>query len=238
MSLQKDHPQKWFKRLRKDQWNNGNVNSLKYYLAGEYGDTYKRPHYHVIMFNLDLKILIGEKEFTQVKLGNIPLDGKFPFTTPTWNNGHITVGQVNAASVGYTLIYLHKKWRPMHRNDDRQPHFSLMSKKLGLNYLSDNMVQWYKEDLKERMYCNIEDGKKIAMPRYYKEKLYKKIFVDQEEAEHQRIMVGKYQLEKLQEKRNQQLSQVKDMEAYNDQKDMRKYAAFVKQNNKEQSKNF
>lgn len=34
------------------------------------------------------------------------------------------------------------------------------------------MVKWHKADLDSRMYCNLKDGKKITMPRYYKNKIY------------------------------------------------------------------
>lgn len=34
------------------------------------------------------------------------------------------------------------------------------------------MRDWHYSDLKNRMYCTTEDGKKISMPRYYKDKLY------------------------------------------------------------------
>jgi hypothetical protein len=34
------------------------------------------------------------------------------------------------------------------------------------------MIKWHKNDLEKRMYIPIEDGKKIAMPRYYKDKMY------------------------------------------------------------------
>lgn len=34
------------------------------------------------------------------------------------------------------------------------------------------MIKWHHADPNNRMYCNIEGGKKIAMPRYFKQKLY------------------------------------------------------------------
>lgn len=34
------------------------------------------------------------------------------------------------------------------------------------------MKKWHLNDLENRCYLNIDDGKKIAMPRYYKDKLY------------------------------------------------------------------
>jgi len=47
-----------------------------------------------------------------------------------------------------------------------------MSKGLGKLYLTDKMIKWHKDDLENRMYVPIKDGKKIAMPRYYKDKIY------------------------------------------------------------------
>lgn len=34
------------------------------------------------------------------------------------------------------------------------------------------MRKWHMADADNRMYCNLTDGKKISMPRYYKLKLY------------------------------------------------------------------
>lgn len=43
------------------------------------------------------------------------------------------------------------------------------------------MKRWHHADLDNRMFCNLEDGKKIAMPRYYKDRIY---------TEHERKRVG------------------------------------------------
>lgn len=45
-------------------------------------------------------------------------------------------------------------------------------KKLGANYLTPQMLRWHKNDLENRMYITTVDGKKVSMPRYYKEKIY------------------------------------------------------------------
>lgn len=34
------------------------------------------------------------------------------------------------------------------------------------------MIQWHKNDLPGRVYCNLPDGKKKSMPRYYRDKIY------------------------------------------------------------------
>jgi hypothetical protein len=161
MSLKKTHLQKFFSELRNlhrekqlDE-NTGRYKwvyktTIKYFAVGEYGGKTKRPHYHVILFNADI---------TKVQLA--------------WPNGNVHYGDVCGASVGYTLKYISKpQWRPMHINDDREPQFSLMSKGLGSNYLTPAMVKWHKADLDNRMYINLPDNKKAAMPRYYKDKIY------------------------------------------------------------------
>ena len=87
--------------------------------------------------------------------------------------GQIHVGTITEASIGYTLKYISKASKiPLHKNDDRQKEFSLMSKGLGSNYLTKNMVQWHKNNPEERVYVPLLDGKKAPLPRYYKEKIF------------------------------------------------------------------
>lgn len=154
MTVRKEDLQKFLKRLR-----HLCPEKIKYYAAAEYGSSTWRPHYHLIMFNVDL---------AQIQ--------------KAWGLGHVHYGQVSAASVGYTLKYISKPSRiPLHRNDDRQREFALMSKGLGLDYVTDNMKSWHTSALHTRMYCVTQDNKKISMPRYYKEKIYN---------EHQRKAIG------------------------------------------------
>lgn len=179
MSLAKRDLQLFFKRLRSAQKHS----SIKYYAVGEYGGKTMRPHYHIILFNAAIQKI-----------------------QCAWTEGIIHYGSVTGASIGYTLKYISKKGKiPLHRNDDRVPEFSLMSKNLGDNYVGDYMrvmcgrevihngeecieikirrlmvkpsamVKWHHDKLTDRMYCNIEGGKKITMPRYYKEKIYSDI---------------------------------------------------------------
>lgn len=149
MTLHKKDAQNFMKRLRKAH---PNTARLKYYLVGEYGGKTYRPHFHMILFNADIKHI-----------------------QPAWNQGQIHYGKVEAASVGYALKYMCKAKGsriPLHRNDDRLPEFALMSKGLGLSYLTEKMIAWHHDDEDNRMYCNLTDGKKISMPRYFKQKIY------------------------------------------------------------------
>lgn len=54
--LDKNHLQKYFKRVRKL------TPKLKYYAVGEYGSVTKRPHYHAIVFNADPEVLADKWE--------------------------------------------------------------------------------------------------------------------------------------------------------------------------------
>lgn len=165
MNLCKQDLQKYLKRLRKL-----NDNKLKYYAVGEYGGKFNRPHYHIIIFNaLETTLEKAWKGYTSI-------DEKSPHARKnTAKNGYTHVGTCTPASVAYTLEYISKGGQvPKHAQDDRQKEFSLMSKGLGKNYLTENMKNWHKDILSERMYCSTWDGKKLAMPRYYKEKIYTK----------------------------------------------------------------
>lgn len=145
MSISKRDVQLFFKSLRKL-----NDTTLKYFAVGEYGGKTYRPHYHIILFN--------------AKLNTIQL---------AWTNGSVHYGDVSGASIGYTLKYMSKQSKiPVDKNDDRVKEFGLMSKGLGANYLTDAMRAWHHADKNNRMYCNLTDGKKISMPRYYKSKIY------------------------------------------------------------------
>ena len=143
MNLHKPHLQHFFKYLRKDK------QKIKYYACGEYGTQTMRPHYHLILFGTNPEMV--EKN---------------------WHHGHVHFGSVTGASIGYTLKYMCKESKiPIHINDDRLPEFALMSKKLGSNYLTPEMIDWHKQDLKNRCYATI-DGIKLSLPRYYKDKIY------------------------------------------------------------------
>jgi hypothetical protein len=151
-TLVKADLQKFFKRLRKLT-----KEKISYYAVGEYGSDGQRPHYHIILFNANPKIVENAWSINDVSIGNIHF------------------GDVGEASVGYTLKYISKEKKiPMFQGDDRQKEFALMSKGLGKGYLTEQMVKWHKRNIENRVYLPLKDGKKAAMPRYYKDKLYDK----------------------------------------------------------------
>lgn len=156
-SLCKRDVQLFIKRLRKEHGKNkfGLSKPIRYYACGEYGTESKRPHYHLLIYNCH-----PDEFVSSWKIGNKEI-------------GSIHVAPLNMATIQYAFKYLQKAPTVgKHERDDRQREFQLFSKGLGANYLSKAMVAWHKAKIAERMHIPIEDGKKISMPRYYKEKIY------------------------------------------------------------------
>lgn len=201
-TLRKKDYQKFMKRLRKRC-----SKKLRYYAVGEYGSKRKRPHYHAIIFNVD--------DYEDIH--------------KAWQLGDVHIGNVSGASTAYTLKYIDKEKRvPEHKNDDRVPEFSLMSKGLGKNYFeSENMVRYHKDDL-SRMYCVLPDGIKVAMPKYFREKIY-----DEQERTEQAMLVSRMFSEKEAQDREEAKNQGFD---YDEQKDAAKYARYKSFYNNNSSK--
>lgn len=129
---------------------------IKYYLVSEYGLKTFRPHYHAIFFNLpyDTSTLLGVKKMTHI------LD-------EIWSKGHIDIGEVTDASIGYVTKYLINAQDYMSINDSP---FSLMSKKIGKKFLTPKMLKYLKNDV--RNYYTTTEGIKTHLPRYYKDKVF------------------------------------------------------------------
>jgi len=162
MTLRLSDLQTFFKSLRKE-----NKGKVKYYAVGEYGGKFKRPHYHLLIFNLDYDSIVENH----------------------WKKGSIYYGTITPASAAYCLKYMCKESKiPQWKGDNRLKEFATMSKKLGDNYLTPKTRYWHKIDLLNRCYIPIKDGGKIAMPRYYKEKIY---------TEMEKTMIGDH-LDKIQ----------------------------------------
>lgn len=162
MSLDKKHLQLFFKRIRKAQ----NDNKIKYYTAGEYGSDKDRPHYHSIIFNMDLSILLDIPTARHcLKSPEMYLNGKYQFMSKHWKYGVISIGTVTMASIGYCLKYITKPSKiPKHNNDDREKEFQLMSKGLGKKYITEEVIFWHHDDINNRMYLPVEDKKKLQYP--------------------------------------------------------------------------
>jgi len=123
-------------------------NAIKYYLAGEYGSKRFRPHLHIILFNV-------------ISLDDI---------RSAWTFGEVWIDEVNQNTVEYTLKYICKPPTDKKKGFDGIPEFSLMSKGLGKNFMTSEIESFYNKRLDINYVVN-DKGMKIAMPKYYVNKM-------------------------------------------------------------------
>jgi hypothetical protein len=98
-TLVKRHIALFMMRLRK-----GLGSGIRFYAAGEYGETYKRPHYHVMLFNRD---------FEDRKFWRTAPCGEPSYRSKTlerfWTYGNSEVMDVTERSCAYVAGYVVKK---------------------------------------------------------------------------------------------------------------------------------
>jgi hypothetical protein len=164
--------QLFIKRLRKRYPNT----KISYYMAGEYGENFGRPHYHACIFGLD---------FHDKKLWKRTSSGSFIYRSSDletlWPFGYSSIGDVNFESAAYVARYIMKKQTGKDSEKHYQysdletgeivqmtPEFNKMSLKpaIGLNWYKK-----YKSDVYPHDYVVLR-GQKIKPPKYY-DQLYK-----------------------------------------------------------------
>lgn len=143
---------------------------IRYYHCGEYGDKFKRPHYHACLFDFNFPDLIlfketnGQKLYTSEILDDI------------WQKGYATVGTVTFDSAAYVARYILKKvtgeksQNHYHSLDKETgelqqiiPEYTTMSLKPGIAH---GWFEQFSSDVYPSDYI-ILNGKKLKPPRYY-----------------------------------------------------------------------
>ena len=123
---------------------------IKYFYAGEYGETTKRPHYHMILMNCPLDL----KEFYDFHIDSRKkLHWKSHEIERFWKEGIIDVGEVEFASAAYVARYCMKKItdstdKSIYWSQGKMPEFVRMSRRpgIGSDYFNQNVDKIYKTD--------------------------------------------------------------------------------------------
>lgn len=163
--------QKFIRRLRKKF-----KTPIRYYMAGEYGEKFERPHYHAILFGIDFNDKLykrknqnGDSLFTSAMLDHL------------WKHGECTIGAVTFQSAAYVARYVMKKitgdqatthytWLDQDGElHSRKPEFNQMSRRPGIG---QRWYQRFKQDVYPADHV-ITNGHPAKTPRYY-DKLLKK----------------------------------------------------------------
>lgn len=118
---------------------------LKYYGVSEYGDTFSRPHWHYILFNVH-------------DVNNV---------NKAWGKGITQVDECNVNTIDYVLKYMLKE-RSDSKKEGREIEKSFMSKGIGLSAANDEFIHHIKQDYANQVVN--QRGSKIPLPRYYRKK--------------------------------------------------------------------
>jgi len=181
-SLIKKDFQDFMKRLRKQ------ISPIKvrYFHSGEYGEKFRRPHYHALLFGYDFpdkrlhQIQNEQRYYTSVLLAKL------------WPHGYSTIGSVTFESAAYVARYCMKKVTgPLSKKEDEHgltyyqnfsqytgeiiemtPEYSTMSRRPGIaaKWLEQNMDDVYPKD-----FVTINRGQKVRPPKFY-DSQYEKIY--------------------------------------------------------------
>lgn len=147
---------------------------IRYYMAGEYGENFGRPHWHACIFGLDFddKKLWKRTSANSLLYRSENLEALWPF-------GYSSIGDVTFESAAYVARYIMKKVTGKNATEhyqeidpdtgeitNRKPEFTKMSLKPGIGY------EWYKQytsDVYPHDYVVIR-GKKVKPPKFYDKK--------------------------------------------------------------------
>lgn len=146
--LRRKDIQDFLKRLRRSL----EPLKIRYYGCAEYGEKGNRPHFHLIIFGWkpsDMVYFFTNEDGDPVYLS--------AFLEKKWNNGFISVANVNDRTIRYCSMYLQK----VRQNVDKKVKpFMIYSSRPALGY--DGLTD--KEIVEDAVYVS---GKKRKLPRSY-----------------------------------------------------------------------
>lgn len=181
-SLHLPHFQLFLKKLRKKY----EPKTIRYYHCGEYGEKFRRPHYHACLFNHDWP---DKRLFKQLKSGPLYTS---QILTDLWGKGHASCGAVTYQSAAYVARYVMKKINGPKKDDvedwideetgeiysmthyqtidennnivDIKPEYTTMSLKpgIGSGWLDRFINDVYPDD-----FVVLPGGKKSKVPKSY-----------------------------------------------------------------------
>lgn len=179
-SLSKEGLQDYFDRFQHKVYYEKGI-KLRFFACGEYGDHTHRCHYHAIMFGLnpdpfnknnDRKLIADSWKLCDPHM--------FDWRYDDYNKNAINF--VTRETIQYVAGYVQKKLKSFRAEEYKklgiEPPFKIQSRGLGLNYAKENA-----DVLRENGFTYY-NGKKVRIPRYFREKLgVEKDFEDLEEEE-------------------------------------------------------
>lgn len=162
--------QRFMKRFRK----RFKGSTIRFYMAGEYGEKFERPHFHACIFGFDFpdKVLFKRTPSGALIYRSKSLEDLWPF-------GYSSIGDVTFESAAYVARYVMKKRTGKGVGDhyettdfetgeikDRVPEFNRMSLKPGIGY---GFYKKYTSDIYPHDYV-VVNGREARPPKFYDKK--------------------------------------------------------------------
>lgn len=143
---------------------------IRYIACGEYGSNTYRPHFHLIVFGLNLSDLRILKRNYKGDIYYVS-----DFISKVWTYGHHIIGDVTPESCGYVARYTTKKLlgkdSKLYDKYNIVPPYLVMSRNPGIGYqwLQDHKETIYKFD---NIILSSSDGSISAgVPRYFRKRM-------------------------------------------------------------------
>ena len=148
-SLQPEDVTRFIKTLRKHFERQG-ITDIKYFYCGEYGETTKRPHYHMILFGAPLNIY----DFYDFHIDKRhKMHWKSKEIERWWGKGMIDLAEVEWSSCAYVARYCMKKIDlendPIqYAQQGKYKEFVRMSRRpgIGVRHFQEHMEEIYEHD--------------------------------------------------------------------------------------------
>jgi len=175
--------QLFIKRLRKKLGNT----RIRYYMVGEYGESFGRPHFHACIFGYDFH---DKKLWKRTSAGSMLYRSEELETI--WTLGYSSIGDVNFESAAYAARYIVSKQTGKDVDPNHYHYCDLKTgelvkltpeyNKMSLRPMSGKKgdpggigAEWYKKyktDVYPHDYVVVR-GKKMRPPKYYDQLHYK-----------------------------------------------------------------
>lgn len=165
-SLDHRHFQLFMKRLRKA------FGPVRFYMCGEYGDEFFRPHFHACLFGLDFsedRVLLRRSPSGNNLYRSPALERCWPF-------GHSSIGALTFESAAYVARYVTKKITGDQAHDhytmvdddgviyNLRPEYNCMSRRPGIG---GRWFELYSSDVYRGHDYVVVNGRKCRPPRYF-----------------------------------------------------------------------
>ena len=166
-TLCKKDVQDFLKRLRFHWSKKYGEDNIRFYMCGEYGEKFGRPHYHLLMFNFNVR---DKKEYKKSQKGFQMYHSQI--IEDIWGKGHIELNAITPETCAYVARYVLKKQKggdakDYYKSQGKVPEYTNCSRRpgIGFDYYNQNKDKIYEYD--KIFLLNNKGLQKLKPAKYY-----------------------------------------------------------------------